>query len=73
MYPINVDVIHTICQPYGQVARIVIFRKGGIFSLHHYIGVHIVPYTRRVALWQVLFFSTGKVISSTGRLALAKC
>jgi len=29
-YPITVDVIHTITQPYGNVLRIVIFKKNGV-------------------------------------------
>lgn len=39
MYPITVDVIHTICKPYGQVARIVIFRKGGTQAMVEFINV----------------------------------
>lgn len=30
MYPITVDVIRTICSPYGFVQRIVVFRKNGL-------------------------------------------
>ncbi|CAL4059557.1 unnamed protein product [Meganyctiphanes norvegica] len=32
-YPITVDVIHTICQPYGNVLRIVIFKKNGVQAM----------------------------------------
>ncbi|CAH1099009.1 unnamed protein product [Psylliodes chrysocephalus] len=33
MYPITVDVIHTICQSSGQVLRIVIFKKNGVQAM----------------------------------------
>ncbi|KAK7103356.1 hypothetical protein V1264_018272 [Littorina saxatilis] len=32
-YPITVDVMHTICSPYGQVLRIVIFKKNGVQTM----------------------------------------
>ncbi|KAJ8321028.1 hypothetical protein KUTeg_002615 [Tegillarca granosa] len=32
-YPITVDVMHTICGPYGQVQRIVIFKKNGVQAM----------------------------------------
>nr|XP_022315358.1 heterogeneous nuclear ribonucleoprotein L-like [Crassostrea virginica]XP_022315359.1 heterogeneous nuclear ribonucleoprotein L-like [Crassostrea virginica] len=32
-YPVTVDIMHTICSPYGQVLRIVIFRKSGVQSM----------------------------------------
>lgn len=35
-YPITVDVIHTICQPYGNVLRIVIFKKNGVQCMVEY-------------------------------------
>eukprot|EP00128_Syssomonas_multiformis_P012465 Colp12_sorted_trinity150504_noHs@1624 len=30
LYPINTEVIHSICSPYGVVQRIVVFRKNGV-------------------------------------------
>ncbi|XP_050080512.1 heterogeneous nuclear ribonucleoprotein L isoform X8 [Anopheles maculipalpis] len=33
IYPITVDVLHTICQPNGQVQRIVIFKKNGVQAM----------------------------------------
>ncbi|XP_075212825.1 heterogeneous nuclear ribonucleoprotein L isoform X4 [Lycorma delicatula] len=33
VYPITVDVIHTICTPIGQVLRIVIFKKNGVQAM----------------------------------------
>jgi len=33
MYPITVDVMHTICKPHGRVLRIVIFRKSVLQSM----------------------------------------
>ncbi|KAJ3666659.1 hypothetical protein Zmor_002094 [Zophobas morio] len=33
MYPITVDVLHTICQASGQVLRIVIFKKNGVQAM----------------------------------------
>ena len=30
LYPITVNVIHTICSPYGKVLRILIFRKNAV-------------------------------------------
>lgn len=33
MYPITVDVLHTISQPSGQVLRIVIFKKNGVQAM----------------------------------------
>ncbi|XP_076041355.1 heterogeneous nuclear ribonucleoprotein L-like isoform X3 [Oratosquilla oratoria] len=38
-YPITVDVIHTICQPYGNVLRIVIFKKNGIQAMVEFENV----------------------------------
>ncbi|KAH1004374.1 hypothetical protein HUJ04_004132, partial [Dendroctonus ponderosae] len=35
MYPITVDVLHTICQSSGQVLRIVIFKKNGVQAMLH--------------------------------------
>jgi len=35
-YPITVDVIHTITQPYGNVLRIVIFKKNGVQCMVEY-------------------------------------
>ncbi|XP_061183931.1 heterogeneous nuclear ribonucleoprotein L-like [Saccostrea echinata] len=32
-YPISVDVMHSICSPYGQVQRIVIFKKNGVQAM----------------------------------------
>ncbi|XP_056638179.1 heterogeneous nuclear ribonucleoprotein L [Diorhabda carinulata] len=39
MYPITVDVIHTICQSSGQVLRIVIFKKNGVQAMVEFDGV----------------------------------
>lgn len=36
-YPINITVMHSICKPYGEVARIVIFRKSGVQAMVEYI------------------------------------
>nr|CAI5840830.1 unnamed protein product [Callosobruchus analis] len=36
MYPITVDVLHTICQSSGQVLRIVIFKKNGVQAMVEY-------------------------------------
>ncbi|XP_063232655.1 heterogeneous nuclear ribonucleoprotein L isoform X2 [Bacillus rossius redtenbacheri] len=33
VYPITVDVLHTICSPNGQVQRIVIFKKNGVQAM----------------------------------------
>ncbi|XP_023703865.1 heterogeneous nuclear ribonucleoprotein L isoform X2 [Cryptotermes secundus] len=33
VYPITVEVLHTICSPSGQVLRIVVFRKNGIQAM----------------------------------------
>ncbi|XP_040168992.1 heterogeneous nuclear ribonucleoprotein L isoform X10 [Anopheles arabiensis] len=33
IYPITVDVLHTICHPNGQVQRIVIFKKNGVQAM----------------------------------------
>lgn len=33
VYPITVDVLHTICQPNGPVQRIVIFKKNGVQAM----------------------------------------
>ncbi|BES88397.1 RRM [Nesidiocoris tenuis] len=33
VYPITVDVLHTICTPSGQVLRIVIFKKNGVQAM----------------------------------------
>ncbi|XP_073987250.1 heterogeneous nuclear ribonucleoprotein L isoform X13 [Rhodnius prolixus] len=33
VYPITVDVLHTICTPNGQVLRIVIFKKNGVQAM----------------------------------------
>ncbi|XP_014253211.1 heterogeneous nuclear ribonucleoprotein L isoform X3 [Cimex lectularius] len=33
VYPITVDVLHTICKPNGQVLRIVIFKKNGVQAM----------------------------------------
>ena len=30
------DVMHTICSPYGQVQRIVVFKKSGVQSMVEY-------------------------------------
>ncbi|XP_066953931.1 heterogeneous nuclear ribonucleoprotein L isoform X20 [Macrobrachium rosenbergii] len=38
-YPITVDVIHTICQPFGNVLRIVIFKKNGVQAMVEFDGV----------------------------------
>nr|KAG5714502.1 hypothetical protein BaRGS_006948 [Batillaria attramentaria] len=35
-YPITVDVMHTICSPYGQVLRIVIFKKNDLLGKHQF-------------------------------------
>ncbi|XP_047488337.1 heterogeneous nuclear ribonucleoprotein L-like isoform X4 [Penaeus chinensis] len=43
-YPITVDVIHTICQPYGNVLRIVIFKKNGVQAMVEFDGIE--PATR---------------------------
>ncbi|XP_045121875.1 heterogeneous nuclear ribonucleoprotein L-like isoform X10 [Portunus trituberculatus] len=43
-YPITVDVIHTICQPYGNVLRIVIFKKNGVQAMVEFDGID--PATR---------------------------
>ncbi|XP_017867489.1 PREDICTED: heterogeneous nuclear ribonucleoprotein L isoform X21 [Drosophila arizonae] len=32
-YPITVDVLHKICNPHGQVLRIVIFKKNGVQAM----------------------------------------
>ncbi|CAG9856177.1 unnamed protein product [Phyllotreta striolata] len=39
MYPITVDVIHTICQSSGQVLRIVIFKKNGVQAMVEFDSV----------------------------------
>ncbi|XP_017771210.1 PREDICTED: heterogeneous nuclear ribonucleoprotein L isoform X2 [Nicrophorus vespilloides] len=39
MYPITVDVLHTICQSSGQVLRIVIFKKNGVQAMVEFDGV----------------------------------
>merc|ERR1711881_490221 len=33
VYPITTEVLHTICQPCGEVQRIVIFRKRGVQAM----------------------------------------
>jgi heterogeneous nuclear ribonucleoprotein L len=38
-YPINVDIMTTICSPFGNVLRIVIFRKNGVQAMVEYVGV----------------------------------
>ncbi|KAK7507044.1 hypothetical protein BaRGS_00001895 [Batillaria attramentaria] len=38
-YPITVDVMHTICSPYGQVLRIVIFKKNGVQTMVEFDNV----------------------------------
>ncbi|XP_046364268.1 heterogeneous nuclear ribonucleoprotein L-like isoform X2 [Haliotis rufescens] len=38
-YPITVDVMHTICSPYGQVLRIVIFKKNGVQAMVEFDSV----------------------------------
>lgn len=38
-YPITVDVMHTICSPYGQVLRIVIFKKNGVQAMVEFDNV----------------------------------
>ncbi|XP_045625255.1 heterogeneous nuclear ribonucleoprotein L isoform X5 [Procambarus clarkii] len=43
-YPITVDVIHTICQSYGNVLRIVIFKKNGVQAMVEFDGID--PATR---------------------------
>lgn len=35
-YPINVEVMHTICSPFGNVLRVVIFRKNGVQAMVEY-------------------------------------
>ncbi|XP_019851800.1 PREDICTED: heterogeneous nuclear ribonucleoprotein L-like [Amphimedon queenslandica] len=40
LYPITVDVIRTICTPYGFVQRIVIFRKNGLQVLVEFDSNH---------------------------------
>ncbi|XP_008191778.1 heterogeneous nuclear ribonucleoprotein L isoform X1 [Tribolium castaneum] len=39
MYPITVDVLHTICQASGQVLRIVIFKKNGVQAMVEFDSV----------------------------------
>ncbi|XP_072398078.1 heterogeneous nuclear ribonucleoprotein L-like [Diabrotica undecimpunctata] len=39
MYPITVDVIHTICQANGPVLRIVIFKKNGVQAMVEFDSV----------------------------------
>ncbi|XP_066151258.1 heterogeneous nuclear ribonucleoprotein L [Euwallacea fornicatus] len=39
MYPITVDVLHTICQSSGQVLRIVIFKKNGVQAMVEFDSV----------------------------------
>ncbi|XP_065160499.1 heterogeneous nuclear ribonucleoprotein L isoform X2 [Atheta coriaria] len=39
MYPITVDVLHTICQSSGNVLRIVIFKKNGVQAMVEFDGV----------------------------------
>nr|XP_023020045.1 heterogeneous nuclear ribonucleoprotein L-like [Leptinotarsa decemlineata] len=39
MYPITVDVLHTICQSSGQVLRIVIFKKNGVQAMVEFESV----------------------------------
>jgi len=43
-YPITVDVVHTIAQPYGNVLRIVIFKKNGVQAMVEFDGID--PATR---------------------------
>lgn len=38
-YPITVDVVHTICQGYGNVLRIVIFKKNGVQAMVEFENV----------------------------------
>ncbi|XP_064621995.1 heterogeneous nuclear ribonucleoprotein L-like isoform X3 [Lineus longissimus] len=38
-YPITVDVMHTICQPHGDVQRIVIFKKNGVQAMVEFDSV----------------------------------
>lgn len=38
-YPITVDVMHTICSPYGQVLRVVIFKKNGVQAMVEFDNV----------------------------------
>ncbi|ESO83568.1 hypothetical protein LOTGIDRAFT_222631 [Lottia gigantea] len=38
-YPITVDVMHTICSSYGQVLRIVIFKKNGVQTMVEFDNV----------------------------------
>jgi len=45
-YPITVDVIHTITQPYGNVLRIVIFKKNGVQSMVEYETVESATHAR---------------------------
>jgi len=40
-YPITVDVIHTITQPYGTVLRIVIFKKNGVQCMVEFENVEM--------------------------------
>ncbi|KAF2897417.1 hypothetical protein ILUMI_08743 [Ignelater luminosus] len=40
MYPITVEVLHTICQPSGNVLRIVIFKKNGVQAMVEYPLMH---------------------------------
>lgn len=39
LYPINVDVIHTICSPHGTVERIVMIRKNGVQAMVEFDSV----------------------------------
>jgi len=39
MYPITVEVLHTICQSSGQVLRIVIFKKNGVQAMVEFDSV----------------------------------
>lgn len=39
VYPITVDVLHTICSPIGQVLRIVIFKKNGVQAMVEFDNV----------------------------------
>lgn len=39
MYPITVEVLHTICQPSGNVLRIVIFKKNGVQAMVEFDNV----------------------------------
>ncbi|XP_078001152.1 heterogeneous nuclear ribonucleoprotein L-like isoform X2 [Glandiceps talaboti] len=38
-YPITTDVVHTICNPFGPVQRIVIFRKNGVQTMVEFDNV----------------------------------